>query len=109
MSKNNPGKTGNKWNKLQVKKRVQKILSLNSVIKWGINDRNKLKLTGINWILIFFQNWKRVRNFPVYFLSFFGGVLTGINGKWQGKSTCEVTDKAFYYNYFQVSYFRGQQ
>ena len=99
MTKNNPGKTGNNWNKLQVKKRVQKILSLNSIIKLGINDRNNRKITGNNWILIFWKIWKRVQNFPAYVPSFFGGVLTGINGKWQGKSTCEVTDKASYCNY----------
>ena len=95
MAENNPGKTGNNWNKLQVKKRVQKILSLNSLIKSGVNDINKLKLTGINWIFNFWKIWKRVRNFPVYFLSFF--FLGG--GVWQEKSTFEVPVKASYYNY----------
>ena len=93
---------------MQVKKRVQKILSLNSIIKRGINDRNNRKITGNNWILSFWKIWKRVQNFPVYFPSFFfwgGGVMIGINGKWQGKSTCELTLKASYYNYLTLLIF----
>ena len=52
----------------------------------------------------FLKNLKKSTEFPYLFSVIFfggGGGLTGINGKWHGKSTCEVTDKASYYNYLK--------